>query len=183
MSRNIELKARCSDLAGATRVAEECGARLQSIERQHDTYFRVANGRLKLRRRWVDGSELPSELIWYERPDLSQARASDYSLVTIDRGEQLLAQLAGALGVATEVRKERTVYLHDNVRIHLDDVHGLGTFVEFEAIVDGACDDQTAHAKLERLRIAFAIGPADVVSGSYADLDQTARARVRSPGV
>ena len=176
MSRNIELKARCSDLHRAAGVAESLGAILYPVERQHDTYFRVARGRLKLRRRWVDGRELPSELIWYERPNASQQRASDYSLVAVDQGEQLCAQLAGALGVANEVSKRRTVYLHAGVRIHLDAVHGLGTFIEFEAIVDADCDDVTAHSKLDRLRAVFAITPEQIVSGSYADLDRTVRA-------
>ncbi|HVN86319.1 MAG TPA: class IV adenylate cyclase [Candidatus Binatia bacterium] len=182
MSRNIELKARWSDLPVAARIAENMGATLHAVERQHDSYFHVTNGRLKLRRRWIDRRELPSELIWYQRPDRSAARASDYSLVPVDAGEQLLAQLTGAVGVRTEVIKERTVYLHDNVRIHLDDVEGLGSFIEFEAIVDDTCDDSAAHAKLDRLRTAFAIRPADVIGGSYADLDRTARARVRSRG-
>ncbi|HUI24640.1 MAG TPA: class IV adenylate cyclase [Candidatus Kryptonia bacterium] len=176
MSRNIELKARCDDLLVATRVAERIGAVLHSVERQHDTYFHVAYGRLKLRRRWVDGCEAPSELIWYRRPDASQPRASDYSLLATDRGEQLCAQLAGALGIVTQVIKLRTVYLHHHVRIHLDAVDGLGSFLEFEAIVDEHCDDAEALAKLQRLRAAFAIASDQIVSGSYADLDQTARA-------
>lgn len=170
MSRNIELKARHTDLASATNVARRLGATLHSSERQHDTYFRVVHGRLKLRQRWVDGRQLPSELIWYLRPDAPQARASDYSLVPTDRGEALCAQLTGALGVAIEVSKQRTVYLHDHVRIHLDQVDKLSTFIEFEAIVDAECDDAKAHEKLERLCIAFAIMPEHIVSVSYADL-------------
>jgi adenylate cyclase class 2 len=170
MSRNIELQARCADLDAAARTALELHAVLHSVERQHDTYFQASRGRLKLRRRWVAGRELPAELIGYQRADAPQARGSDYSLVTSDHGESLRAMLADALGIAIEVDKQRIVYLHDGVRIHLEAVKGLGTFVEFEAIVDAQCDDTAAHAKLDRLCAAFGITGAQIASESYADL-------------
>src|SRR5207247_2022705 len=74
---------------------------------------------------------LPSQLIRYHRPDRAQARASEYSLVTLPCGDDLRILLAEALGITVEVIKRRTVYLHDNVRIHLDDVERLGTYLEF----------------------------------------------------
>ncbi len=57
-------------------------------------------------------------------------RASDYTLLTIVDGALLRSMLASALGVLVEVDKHRTVYLHDAVRIHLDDVTGQGQFIE-----------------------------------------------------
>jgi len=169
-ARNIELKARCPDLAAAEHTARDLGATYHASERQQDTYFRSADGRLKLRQRWVENRPLPSELIWYRRSDEPRPRPSDYSLVPVANGAEMRVVLAGALGIVTEVVKQRTVYLHDNVRIHLDDVANLGTFLEFEAIVDGTCDEAAALAKLERLRVAFAVAPEHVLSSSYADL-------------
>ncbi len=61
MTRNIELKATCGDLAGAGRTAAGIGARLCAIERQQDTYFDVKTGRLKLRRRWPETADHPSD--------------------------------------------------------------------------------------------------------------------------
>jgi len=169
LARNIELKARCPDLAAAEHTARDIGATHHISERQQDTYFRSADGRLKLRQRWVGNRQLPSELIWYRRSDEPRPRPSDYSLVPVANGTEMRAVLAGALGIVTEVVKQRTVYLHDNVRIHLDDVTNLGTFLEFEAIV-AACDEVAALAKLERLRVVFAVAPEHVLSRSYADL-------------
>jgi adenylate cyclase, class 2 len=175
MRRNIELKARCANLAAAESIAKSLGAHLHTIERQHDTYFTAADGRLKLRQRRTAQRELMSELIWYRRTDERRARASDYSLVTTDSGAALRALLGGALGIAVEVVKQRAVYLHDGVRIHLDQVEGLGHFIEFEAVVHGGCDDQAAHAKLDRLRVAFGVEPEDILRGSYADLRRELR--------
>lgn len=170
--RNIELKARCGDLAAAHQVARSLSATLLATEQQHDTYFLAAHGRLKLRQRRIDGVAQPSELIGYRRADEARSRASEYTLIPTDHGEALRALLRDALGVVVEVRKERTVYLHDRVRIHLDQVEGLGAFIEFEALVDATCDDATAHAKLDRLHAAFAIAPEQIERGSYADLRQ-----------
>ena len=48
--RNLELKAHCADLDAAAARVRELGARDAGLEVQTDTYFHVANGRLKLRR-------------------------------------------------------------------------------------------------------------------------------------
>jgi predicted adenylyl cyclase CyaB len=170
MARNIELKARCPNPDAAHAIARTLGPAPPSIERQHDTYFTSARGRLKLRQRWLADCAGRAQLIWYERADAAQARASDYTLVELPDHQRLRQLLASALGVAVEVRKERAVYLHDNVRIHLDLVSGLGSFIELEAIVDAACSDAEAHAKVDRLRAVFGITADRIVTRSYADL-------------
>jgi len=174
MARNIELKARSADLPGVAAAAQGLSGVAPQTESQRDTYFDAPHGRLKLRERSEDGRVLPTQLIWYERPDASQARGSDYTLFQTADGAILRTLLTGALGVSIEVRKRRTVYIHDNVRIHLDEVDGLGTFIELEAIVDASCNDTQAHAKVRRLRSALGIRDADILSVSYADLLQSA---------
>lgn len=183
MNRNIELKARCPDLTAAHRVAKKIPAVLHGEERQRDTYFRIEGGRLKLRERWLgrtaasppngpgsSGDRLPSQLIWYRRTDEARPRPSDYALVIVHDSDGLRELLSGALGVVTEVNKHRTIYLYDNVRIHLDDVAGLGTYVEFEAIVDENSDDAAARRKIDFLLHAFGIEPGAVASRSYGEL-------------
>ncbi len=178
MSRNIELKANYPDHDAAQRIARALGAELTGREEQRDTYFRVPSGRLKLRERRLLGDPaahagrpvLASQLIWYERTDEARPRASDYALVPVQDGDALRALLTAALGAAGEVFKARAIYLHDSVRIHLDEVTGLGRFIEFEAIVRDRSDDAAAHHKVERLRGAFGIAPHDIRTGSYADL-------------
>jgi len=184
MKRNVELKTRYPDLQQAHRVARELGAELQGVERQRDTYVRSRTGRLKLRQVWPGDSDAPqaspptdtahpaerAELIWYRRRDDRRPRTSDYQVIPVENGQEVRAVLCEALGVIVEVVKHRTIYLHDNVRIHIDDVAGLGTFLEFEAIVDDTCDDHAARAKIDRLRAAFGIADDQVVGVSYSDL-------------
>lgn len=162
--RNIELKAWLRDRTAALEACRALGARAQGDIQQADTYFRVAEGRLKLRVN-VPGE---AQLVFYRRADEPGPKGSDYTLVTV--APELRQQLAEALGVVAVVDKVRTLYLWENVRIHLDRVEGLGDFIEFEAVLTDGYDDADGHRKLARLQEAFEIRPNDLVPQSYVDL-------------
>ena len=69
-----------------------------------------------------------------------------------------------------KVTKTRELWMHENVRIHLDDVDRLGVFLEFEAVVSRACDVQTCHQKIRHLRQVFGPTLGEPVAPSYCDL-------------
>ena len=125
MARNIELKARDSDPARSLQVSLALGATDEGWLQQLDTYFNVRLGRLKLREQ--DGS---AELIQYVRTDEAIERASNYRLISIDDPDVFKEALAAALGILVAVEKSRHLLLWRNVRIHLDQVPGLGSFIE-----------------------------------------------------
>jgi adenylate cyclase, class 2 len=166
MPRNIELKARLPDPAAATAVAERLCGRIAKMERQIDTYFRCTRGRLKLRE--IDGRK--AELIWYERPDRAEAKASDYLIVPVADPAGLKQALTLALGIRGIIGKLRRIYLFKNVRIHLDEVDGEGSFLEFEAVLgDGGGADE-GERLVGELQREFGIAPADLLTGSYGDM-------------
>ena len=66
------------------------------------------------------------------------------------------------------VEKKRRLFLYKNSRIHLDEVYGLGTFIEFEVLVKYG--KRQAQKLLEVLSLEFNITPASIVPGSYSDL-------------
>ena len=69
------------------------------------------------------------------------------------------------------VDKRREIYFLDNVKVHLDTVAGLGTFVEIEAIdADGTRPLETLRAQCEELMRAFGIADDDLLALSYSDL-------------
>jgi predicted adenylyl cyclase CyaB len=166
LRRNLELKARCLDLSAAREAVRRLGAVPAGLEIQVDTYFSVPKGWLKLRE--ISGQ--PAVLICYNRPNQDGVRASGYYLVPVPDPCVLRAALATALGVRGEVHKERDIYLWHNVRIHLDDVAGLGSFLEFEAVLSPMDDEAMSRARLEQLCRALAIETADTQAASYADL-------------
>jgi predicted adenylyl cyclase CyaB len=164
--QNIELKARLKDPDRARRIAVEIATKRLEPQHQIDTYFHCRSGRLKLRQ--IDG--LYAQLIWYERPDREGPRASDYRLVPVANPETLKAALAGALGIRSVVEKRREIFLWHNVRIHLDEVAGLGDFLEFEAVLGPDADPCTGHAQVDELASRFGIEPPDLLSGSYGEM-------------
>jgi adenylate cyclase, class 2 len=164
--QNLELKARLADLAVARTAVLHQGAQFHADESQSDTYFHVLHGRLKLRE--IDGQS--AVLIAYDRPDAVAARLSRYHLVPASDPARLKAALTAALGVRGEVYKRRSIYLWHNVRIHQDEVQGLGMFVEFEAVLSPNEDEATAQTRLEELGNVLDLRPEDYLAPSYADL-------------
>lgn len=176
--RNIELKARLADLDAARRVAVSLCPAPPTTEQQTDTYFCTPRGRLKLR----EINDRASRLIAYARADDPAARPSDYRIVEVADATQLRAALAETLGIDIVVEKLREIFLYQNVRIHLDQVHGLGTFIEFEAVLPAAESAGAAESAalggaaeagerlLDDLSRRFGLSPADLVAASYSDL-------------
>jgi homotetrameric cytidine deaminase len=163
--RNLELKAVDPDPEGTLSRALAAGARDHGVLRQRETYFAVARGRLKLREEEPGGATLIS----YRRPDGAAARVSDYRLVPVADADGLRAALAEACGVRVEVRKHRRLLLWETVRIHLDEVEGLGGFLELEAVAAPGSDLQRERAQVAHLRDALQIGDDALREGSYAD--------------
>jgi adenylate cyclase, class 2 len=164
--RNIELKARLADLDAARQIALSITTNELGVQVQTDTYFHCPTGRLKLRQ--IDHS--PAQLVWYSRPDEEGPKASDYRLVPVTNPETLKGALEAAYGIWCVVCKRREIYLYHNVRIHLDEVERLGTFIEFEAVLGPDVDDQTGHQQLGDLRERFSITDTDLLAVSYSDL-------------
>jgi predicted adenylyl cyclase CyaB len=162
--RNIELKARLRNRAAAMRTCRDLGAVLQGEIRQVDTYFRVPEGRLKLR----ESDPGQDYLVFYRRPDMAGPKRCDYVIQTVDRS--LRGVLGAALGELAVVEKTRSLYLWHNVRIHLDSVTRLGEFIEFEAVLSGACDDEDGRRKAAFLQETFGIPAGDLIEASYLDL-------------
>ena len=168
--RNVELKARVSNLSAARDVAKEIATQRLPAQRQVDTYFRCPRGRLKLRE--IDHRQ--AQLIWYDRPDQHSAKGSDYLIVDVADAATMKGALEAAFAIAVIVAKRREILLFENVRIHLDDVARLGSFIEFEAVLTPDCDEATGRRKVDFLQATFGVQPCDLIAGSYADMMVTA---------
>ena len=172
--RNVELKARDPDPARTLERALALGAEDIGVIRQRDTYFAGARGRLKLREQETDGPALFDELIEYSRADTTDARTSTYRRVPVADAAPLREALDAAYGAVATVTKRRRLLLWEGVRIHLDDVEGLGTFLELEALADPGSDLGAEHEKVERLRTELGVEDENLVGASYENLVRTA---------
>jgi len=166
MARNIEIKASVADLAAIEARARAIATQGPEDLVQDDTFFRCAGGRLKLRE-FGDGR---GELIHYVRSDEAGPKASDYSIAPTAAPAKLRETLARAFGILGRVAKKRRLYLVDRTRIHLDQVEGLGAFVELEVVLRESEAPQDGVAVAEELMKALGIGPDQRVAGAYLDL-------------
>jgi adenylate cyclase, class 2 len=164
MPKNLELKSLYDSLARAKRIARAIGAAHKGTLRQVDTYFSMRFGRLKLRE--IDGEK--SELIYYERANAKRSRYSDYRIVPLTEPRSARDAFRRLFGISVVVRKKRTLFLYQNARIHIDSVQRLGTFIEFEVVVNRG--KKQARALMQFLRKEFRIDPASLVAGSYSDM-------------
>ena len=133
---------------------------------QRDTYFEVPSGRLKLR----EEDLAAAHLISYQRSNEPDQRESCYRIVEVKQAEELIGALGSNLGVKVVVEKKRRLFLWQGVRIHLDLVEALGSFIEFEAVAAAGSDLSREQQKVEALRGEFGLADADLVAGSYSDL-------------
>jgi predicted adenylyl cyclase CyaB len=166
MPRNVEIKARVWDMdAVRTRAAALSGAPAVVLE-QEDTFFRLPEGRLKLRV-FPDGK---GELIAYRRPDSAGPKMSEYFLYRTADPESLRDLLATALGIRGVVRKRRLLYLVGRTRIHLDEVEGLGAFLELEVVLADGEEETKGEAIARQLLAELGVRDEDRVAKAYIDL-------------
>lgn len=166
MARNVEIKARVDSLA---RIAERAAAIADQGPiplTQDDTFFSCPNGRLKLRKLADDAGDL----IFYQRGDITGPKTSHYLISRTHEPDQMLVVLSAALPTIGRVRKQRTLYLVGRTRIHLDQVEGLGDFIELEVVLRDGEDEQQgveeAHALLRTLKV----DTSKLLPGAYLDL-------------
>ena len=166
--QNIEIKIPLHDREKAETRLQALGAREMWTKKQVDTFFRVSSpsGWLKLR----EADERLPELISYERStDSADPRPSDYDVVVVKSAETWKRLLGRVLPIEAVVEKQRTLWIYEHTRVHLDRVRGLGDFLELETVVD---DIRPAEARAETSRLveALALDPKEFLSLPYKDL-------------
>jgi adenylate cyclase class IV len=162
--QNVEYKAELRDLSLARTIAAAIGALRVDTLRQTDTYFRIPDAKLK--RRETVGH--PTEWVFYSRPDRARAKLSTFTLYPEHMARERFGNTD--LPVWTVVKKSRELWTYDGVRIHLDTVENLGTFIEFEALI---CPERTqakGHELVEFLRTSFAPAMGESLAVGYAEL-------------
>jgi len=166
MGRNVELKARASNFALQRERAAELAGGTSEVLHQEDTFFRSRRGRLKLRK-FGEGS---GELIHYERRDAGGPSESRYMIIRTSEPDVLKKALSQGLGTLGTVVKRREVFIVEGTRVHLDEVEGLGLFVELEAVLGPGESRASGEERVRRLRDALGISDSDLIDRAYVDL-------------
>ena len=163
----VEVKARCDPEVVDKILA--MGAVLKGTEHHHDIYFnspdrdfRRTDEALRIRIK-EEGARLT-----YKGPKLDMRTKSRLELtVKLDDPtamEKILAELG--FRPSGEVRKRRTKYTLGEVTFALDDVEGLGSFLEIEALAE----DNWADRQERVLEILQSLGQGESIRKSYLEL-------------
>lgn len=164
---NIEIKAKCPNIKYARLKAQKYKSDYLGHLHQVDTYYQTKVGRLKLRE--ING--VKAQLIPYFKDYSKGPMKSCYELMPVEDSENLKKILDHILGTVAIVDKKREVFLIDNVRIHLDEVKNLGTFIEFEAVYQETSTEakELEVKKVKNLMNLFEIQESDLLDRSYID--------------
>jgi predicted adenylyl cyclase CyaB len=170
MPRNVEIKARVHDFEAVRCRVATLSDTPEEILEQLDTFYVTPRGRLKLR---VLAPDL-CELIQYARVDETGAKTSTYDIVRSDDPAAFSRILESALPIRGVVTKRRHLFHIGVTRVHLDEVEGLGTFLELEVVLSQGQTSQYGARIAEDLMRKLEIPHGDLVSGAYIDLLESA---------
>jgi predicted adenylyl cyclase CyaB len=165
--QNLEAKFKLDDLERARRQAEAIGYRYTATLEQRDTFFRVREGKLKLRE-----EQSGARLIFYGREDSGELKVSNYEMVAVAEPEKFRAMMTQALGTIATVRKTRILMMREHIRCHLDRVEGLGEFGEIEAVLSEEATLERSRPAVDQLLSALGIEPDNLIAISYFEMMQ-----------
>lgn len=166
MRKNYEIKISVKDikeLEKAVRKLLRSKKHKHFIESQKDIYYNIDGGRLKLR---IINDEI-GNLIYYNRNEHNKKRVSNYIISATKNFNELDEILRKLFDIFIIVDKRREIYTYEKVRIHLDKVNKLGSFLEIEVIYDSLKD---AKKIMNDLLNYFSLNENEFIKDSYSDL-------------
>lgn len=163
--QNLEAKFKLYDLDRARKQAEAIKYQFTATLVQRDTFFRVKEGKLKLRE-----EESGACMIFYGRSDSQDLKLSSYEITPIAEPEKTREMMTQALGAIATVKKTRILMMRDHVRLHLDRVDGLGEFGEIEAVLGEHDDPERSRPLVDELLSALDVNRKNLIAASYFEM-------------
>ncbi|HVO26842.1 MAG TPA: class IV adenylate cyclase [Candidatus Margulisiibacteriota bacterium] len=166
MPRNVEIKAHIASVAALASKAAAIADQGPIEIAQDDTFFRCDAGRLKLRAFSAD----QGELIFYRRANQQGPKESFYVRSPTSDPESLRELLSLAYGPVGRVLKQRTLFVVGRTRIHLDQVVGLGHFLELEVVLEDHESPEAGVHEAHEIMARLGVEPSQLIKGAYVDL-------------
>ena len=168
MAQNIEIKARLRP-DQVEYVRQQSQSRCSSVEehlQQTDTFYNVSSGRLKMR----EIADASAELIAYDRSDQAGPKLSSYVRHRCTDSTTLHDALSRSVGIRGIVKKIRQVIHLGQTRVHIDEVEGLGSFLELEVVLREGQSIEDGEKIASGLMELFGVLPESLIDGAYIDL-------------
>lgn len=164
MQVNLEIKVPAKNLKKLRILVEKEGGKLIYSSKQIDVYYKLKNGRLKVR----NSSKGEKSVIFYKRIEDGSERWSNFEVIHVSNPEEWIRFFDNFLERLVIVNKHRTLYHLRNTRIHFDKVKELGNFVELETkVVNGKLKAKKEFQQIIKL---LELNPDEQILNSYSDL-------------
>lgn len=115
-------------------------------------------------------SSTEGQLIFYNRPDQAGPKESTYLVSPTASPDTLREVLSRAYGETGRVRKQRTLFLIGRTRVHLDQVEGLGCFLELEVVLAAGEPSEIGVSVAAELLGKLGVSSSQLVEKAYVDL-------------
>lgn len=164
---SIEIKAKIENPDAIESLLLKRNADYKGMDHQIDTYFKSLHGRLKLRQGNIENS-----LISYQRKEVKGIKKSVVKLQKLPNDCQALLEiLSDQLEIQAQVDKHRKIFFIENVKFHLDEVKGLGSFMEIEALdTEGNKSEIELQKQCDFYMEIFEIKSDSLIDKSYSDM-------------
>lgn len=164
--QNIEIKVLINNFKDILEKLKKSNAKYKGEIIQINTYYSCKAGRLKIR----ETDNKSYQLVFYQRPDLSERKISNYEVIDIAKSQvvNLRKVLKMIFGEKTIVEKRRALWIYKNTRIHLDRVKKIGNFLELETLVKG--DLKKARKEYKEISILLKLEKYKKYKKSYSDI-------------
>ncbi|GMT16665.1 hypothetical protein PFISCL1PPCAC_7962 [Pristionchus fissidentatus] len=174
MERFFSLKTEVADLSEAEGRLFELTDSLGTEFEQIDTYFKCNFGTLKMRNMppSPEGQLISTHLVSSE----DGKRLIENTTTVIDDVESLRETLSVSLGEIGTVKKSRRVFILRDARIYLDDVKGIGRYLEILVAITPASPgaeetgEELARRRTNEISEAMNIGKTASIAKSYIEL-------------
>jgi predicted adenylyl cyclase CyaB len=166
MKKNLEIKVNLNNpdkTINLVRLFCKGKRGIKQKQAQEDIYYKVNNGRLKLR----IINRKTGNLIHYFRSNANGKKVSSYTISETNTPKELNKILSSLYGVLVKVKKVREITIINNVRIHVDKVIGLGNYLEIEIIFNSIT---SAEKTMNGLIKGLELDEKKFIKVSYSDL-------------
>lgn len=131
-----------------------------------DSDFDCPEGKVKLR----SFSSAGTKAIFFESEDTATAKEFRVRILRTSDPELMIQAMSDHYAVLSKLRKKRTLVIVGNARIFLDEVEGLGSFVEIEVFLSENVTVDQGTTTIGLLMNRLGIRKKDLVGESYIDL-------------
>ena len=169
--KNLEIKLQL-DQERFNNLAAQLAPYYSETLYQTDTYFETKHDRFKLRE---ENGKTPY-LIRYQRPDLEEAKQSNYLFYPVNNVDLFLSVIGDSLKEELKIKKQRAIYFpKPHIRVHLDQIEDLGNFLEIEIILSNTAPLSVAKTEMLELENWLNITNLSKISLGYRELLQQSK--------